>query len=141
MKIRFHGQEVRVRLGLSEVAALCDGRQVQTQLRLGPVPSAQLSFIVRPARVSMLEAHFTGGNLLLQVPETLLHGWLDDTREGFERRQHIVGDTTLLLKLEKDYACMHPKEDDSSHENTFEWARLDVTAMPPALNPDGTQDD
>ena len=60
---------------------------------------------------------------------------------GFERRQHIVGDTTLLLKLEKDYACMHPKEDDSSHENTFEWARLDVTAMPPALNPDGTQDD
>lgn len=138
MKIRFHGQEVRFRLGLAEVAALCDARQVQTQMFLGP--NAKLSFIVRPSDIPEIKASFVRGGLLVLIPHTLLEGWLNDSREGFERTQPLFDETSLKIKIEKDYACLHPKEDDPS-ENTFEWARQDVTAMPQALSPHGKLDD
>lgn len=135
MKIRLHQQEVRIRLGLTEVAALCDGRQVHTQLKLGLEPSQLLSFMLRPDEVVVMDATYIGGTLLVRVPKELLQGWLEDGREGFEQVQYFDRETALTILVQKDYSCTHHDEHRQNTNrtdppaDTFEWSRVE-TAMP-----------
>jgi len=125
MKCRFHNNEIRIRLALAEVAALCDGREVRTQVRMGPEPHQVLSFEVRPDRIPMMQLDYTAGNVLVRVPVTLLEGWLQDAREGFSRQQYVDDSTTLNIILQKDYVAQ-PLLNEPDGEDTFEWNKAEL---------------
>jgi hypothetical protein len=146
MKIRFHQQEVRVRLGLTEVAALCDGRQIHSQLVMGPLPEQTISFVVRPEHSTKASISYTPNNFIINMPLPWLAGWLDDSREGFEHMQQVTRNHHVRVLVQKDYICRHPEDDEKDMAaqfeggDTFEWNRADVTAFPFA-NPKGGDHD
>ena len=120
MKIRIKGNTVRLRLTKTEVENFGKDGVVEENTQFEP--DSALTYSLKKADCSELEASFSGGNIEVRVPQNMATEWVNTEKVGMG--SHNESDKTLQILIEKDFACLaervgedesdmfpHPEED------------------------------
>ena len=125
MKLRIKGDSLRLRLTKGEVSQLDTGGMVEDQVRFGG--GAALVYRLRSdARVGALTASFVQGAVEIRVPEKSAHSWAHSNEVTLAGAQPISAGDELRIMVEKDFACLAPREGEDESDN-FENPTLDKT--------------
>jgi hypothetical protein len=121
MKLRIQDNSIRLRLSQSDVHQLVHEGLVSGACRF-PINTLKYT-ILHNELTSALQADFLEKEIKVWMPSSLVNGWDQDDRVGFD-----AYDTNgLYILIEKDFQCLQPRpnEDesdlytnpDSSHKN------------------------
>ncbi|WP_221390696.1 DUF7009 family protein [Dyadobacter sp. NIV53] len=112
MKIRIHGNSVRVRLSKTEVELLSDQGHLEECTSFG---STHFSYaLTQSIEVNELTATFADNQITMLVPATFLEDWAINNIVGFEANMPINDTEFLYLLLEKDFKCLDNTTEDQS---------------------------
>lgn len=114
MKLRTKSGSIRLRLTRSEVEAFARTHRVEEVVVIGP--GAELRFaLVASDAAQEVTARMSEGWIEVQVPSALAVEWTSTERVGFSATQRVTADGTLVILVEKDFACLEPRkgEDDA----------------------------
>jgi hypothetical protein len=109
MKLRIRDNSIRMRLSRSEVDTMAgDGLVAATLAFPG---GAKLVYCVEssPACVDPVAA-FENGELSLRLPESTVKQWAESEEVSIAAEQVLDGGDVLTLLVEKDFACLAPRE-------------------------------
>ncbi|HLF09598.1 MAG TPA: hypothetical protein VJA26_00150 [Gammaproteobacteria bacterium] len=112
MKLRIRGNSVRIRVSKSEVAQIEASGFAEDVVRFSP--RSALRYRVEVKASGPAAAEFDGSQLRVALPKKAVARWLGPNEVSIEAEQD-VGDGVLKILVEKDYACLAPRdsEDDS----------------------------
>ena len=113
MKLRIKGDTLRLRLTQTEVKELSTGKDVVSQTRLDPVSTFTVSLTAWNLEVPSVELQ--DQTLQIQVPATHVGNWANSDDEGLEYRIENGSDSGLMLWVEKDFACLTPRADETDN--------------------------
>jgi hypothetical protein len=118
MKLRIHKNSLRLRLGPSEIARLLAQGRIEETIHFAPGGGAQLTYAleVAPAGENELTARCRPQEIAVLVPNALAQQWADGDAVGIGGKIG-VGDSTLEILVEKDFACIDRKAE--LNEDTF----------------------
>ena len=121
MKLRFHGDSLRLRLSQAEVTLLAETGRVQDTLTFAPGQTLSYSLETGAA----VAAAFDGRRISIVVPAAAAKHWMESDEAGIEG-----GSGPLKVLVEKDFQCLHSREEDAdafpnpiASENPNESAR------------------
>jgi hypothetical protein len=125
MKLRIKGDSLRLRLTKGEVSQLDTGGTVEDQVRFGG-GAALVYRLKSDAEVHALTASFVQGAVEIRVPRSSAHSWANSSEVTLAGAQPISAGDELKIMVEKDFACLAPREgeDESDH---FENPTVDKT--------------
>jgi len=109
MKLRILDNSIRLRLSRTDVAELRDRGLLRCRVDFPGGNAFCYSLESTPANVAPT-ARFEDGELLVRVPETSVREWADSERVSIEGQEGIDSATTLSILVEKDFACLSPRE-------------------------------
>ncbi|MEJ1960669.1 MAG: hypothetical protein WDO56_03630 [Gammaproteobacteria bacterium] len=125
MKLRIKGDSLRLRLTKGEVSQLDSGGTVEDQVRFGD--GAALIYRLRTdARAAALTASFAQGAVEIRVPAEAAHSWANSNEVTLAGAQPISAAEELRIMVEKDFACLAPRENEDESDN-FENPTVDKT--------------
>ena len=121
MKLRIHGNSLRLRLSQSEVAQFSktgfveDGTQFAPGVRLAYSIESSSSL---PAPLASFQDHW----LRIQVPSAAATEWFTTDRVAISADQPIEADKALSILIEKDFQCLHggAERDPDAYPNPIE---------------------
>ena len=117
MKLRIRGNSIRLRLSQTEVSSLEAGGSVSDRIVFAP--GAHLTYqLVVDAAADATRASFENGNVTVTLPNTVLRNWLAPAEVSIHGRQELGGGEELTILVEKDFACLEPREGEDQ-ENLF----------------------
>ena len=130
MKLRIHGNSIRIRLKQSEMAGLGQDGRAEDRIELGldialayeiricdPVDQVAVDQVpVDQVPVDQVAVSFEGHKIEVSVPRNLAEPWLKTEQVGIEA-EVPTSSGTLKVLLEKDFKCLHreSKEDGSDY--------------------------
>jgi hypothetical protein len=106
MKLRIHGNSVRVRLTQTEVARLAKGERIE-QTTAFSATSKLISSIEPSSSAATASAEFDGLRLAIFLPSKHAIHWASSSEVGIEINQPCGGSASLSLLVEKDFECLH----------------------------------
>ena len=109
MKLRIHGNALRLRVKQGEVAELAAGTTVEERCEL---PGCALIYRLRPG-AGELGLRFADGVIEVGVPAAVVAAWAGSEQVGFGV---TAGNVEVLV--EKDWKCLDSK-DPRDNEDTF----------------------
>jgi hypothetical protein len=115
MKLRIKGPTLRLRLTQGEVQALLDEGVVEERVPF----AAGVSLVYRlrrDAAASEITATFRNGAVEVLVPERNAREWCTTQLVTLAREQPLP-DGALRITLEKDFACLAPREGEDESDN------------------------
>jgi hypothetical protein len=113
MKLRIRGNSVRVRLTRSEVRQLDTGAIVEQVTQIAP--GVELRSAVEPAvNVSVPGVTLSGTSLVVHVPQTVVNQWAQTDEVTISAKQDVVPGTSLQILIEKDFECVHSRNDENA---------------------------
>jgi len=117
MKLRIHGNAVRLRLNQAEVAQFSKTGWIEEALEFGP--DATLTYTLESlASVPAPRAIFRNGVLKIQVPAGVANEWITTDQVGMRGTQEIAAGKQLAILIEKDFQCAHnPEPDPDAYPN------------------------
>ena len=125
MKLRIKGDSLRLRLTKGEVSQLDTDGLVEDQVRFSG--GAALIYRLRSdARAEALTASFTQGAVEIRVPEKSARSWAGSDEVTLAGAQPISASDELRIVVEKDFACLAPREGEDESDN-FENPTVDQT--------------
>jgi len=106
MKLRIHGNSLRLRLNQSEVAQFSKTGFVEDSVQFAPGTSLaytleSLSSLTAPKAV------YANGGLRIQVPGAEAIDWFTSDRVGISGEQPLESGKSLSILIEKDFQCLH----------------------------------
>jgi hypothetical protein len=104
MKLRFHGDSLRLRLSQAEMARLAETGRVQDALTFAPGQTLSYSLETGAA----LAAEFDGRRISIVVPVAAAKHWIESDEAGIGG---VSGPVKVLV--EKDFRCLHSGEEDA----------------------------
>ena len=105
MKLRIQGDSIRLRLTVSEVAAVGRGECVEETTHLGDPP---LSYSLTPeANATAVDAVFDAGTVRVTLPVATARRWAATEEVSLHG---AAGEVSILI--EKDFDCLEPREGD-----------------------------
>ena len=107
MKLRIEGESVRLRLKPIEVAGLQDDQHVSDSITFA---GQKLIYTLQGSDVDTVKASFSGNFITIDVPKDQLTQWAGSDQVGIEAFQQIEKDKELHILIEKDFACLRPRE-------------------------------
>jgi hypothetical protein len=115
MKLRIKGDSLRLRLTRGEVEQLSEEGRVEEHVHFGR--ETELIYRLRsvPSRAT-LGAGFADGVIEIQVSEEAARTWCTTDLVTLDHIQH-QGTTQLKIVVEKDWACLAPREDEDESDN------------------------
>lgn len=118
MKLRIHKNSLRLRLGPSEIARLLASGRIEETIRFAPGDFAQLTYALElaPADAEDLSVRYVLSEIAVIVPQAQAQQWADGNAVGISGKIS-VGEDTLELLVEKDFACVDRKPE--LNEDTF----------------------
>lgn len=116
MKLRMKGDSIRFRLTRSEVSRLASGGCVQEAVRFGPGPGQRLRYGLSCGEEGSIQARFLENEIEVVVPTALAKSWASSERIGLEAVQAAGPDSRLRILIEKDLACLSPREDEDESD-------------------------
>lgn len=114
MKLRIKGNTLRLRLTQSEVGEfVATGRFAET---VGLAPD-ELVYSIEKSDSDTVLGQFADGKLTVFVPVSIADEWAEGELIGFEAKQPIDDENELHIIIEKDFACLTPRdgEDTADH--------------------------
>lgn len=109
MKLRIKDNSVRLRLTQSEVARCSLGQSVSGQTRFAA--GGEFRYALVCSDDASISAQFADHALTVSVPAEQAMRWADSDRVSLAA-QLPVADGTLSILIEKDFACLSPREGD-----------------------------
>ena len=112
MKLRIHGDSIRLRLSRSEVASFAESGRVEDTVRFGH--GAALRYVLESAKnARSTRARFDVDTIRITVPEEAARQWTATDEVSIEAEQSLEGQHQLSIVIEKDFQCIHkPGEQD-----------------------------
>ncbi|MBV8894469.1 MAG: hypothetical protein JO053_09365 [Acidobacteria bacterium] len=107
MKLRIHGNSIRLRLSQTEVAEFGSAGRVDSSLDFGGGVHLSYSLVADDA-VRELAARFEGGDISILIPSRIAEGWVGGDQVGISGEQ-AAGDAALRILIEKDFTCLVPR--------------------------------
>ena len=104
MKLRFHGDSLRLRLSQAEMARLAETGRVEDTLTFAPGQSLSYSLETGP----VLAVAFDGQRISIVVPAAAAKHWMESNEAGIEGASG-----PLKVLVEKDFRCLHSGEEDA----------------------------
>ena len=109
MKLRIRDNAIRLRLMRGEVEELRNDGLVSA--RTGFPGGRTFSYVVESSPASVKPAAFFSDNIVtVRIPETTVLAWATSEQVSIEAEQTLDDGETLHLLVEKDFACLAPRE-------------------------------
>ncbi len=108
MKLRIHGDSLRLRLTRSEVAEFAASGSVKSKICF--VGGGALHYSLIRSSVDSLAANFTGNEVVVEVPAALAASWPSSDEVTMSGSVHLADGTMLEVIVEKDFQCLHKGE-------------------------------
>ena len=103
MKLRIHGNALRLRLDSSEVAQLQETGMCTESLRFAP--GSQLTYTLETSsQVTAMDAQYQQDCIRILLPLDLAQEWAESDRVSLSLHHTEVGPSLLI---EKDFPCVH----------------------------------
>lgn len=109
MKLRVRDNSIRLRLTQSEVEQVRSDGLVRGRVPFGGSYSFDYVLESSPATVKA-EAHMSNNVLTVRIPEVDIHAWADSEEVSISASQILDGGDHLSILVEKDFACLAPRE-------------------------------
>lgn len=111
MKLRIRDNSIRLRLTRTEVDVVRERGILRASLAF---PSGQsLEYVLESSPASVAPtAEFEGGRVLIRLPESAVLEWAGSEQVGIVGEQPVDNEVTLKILVEKDFACLSPREDE-----------------------------
>lgn len=109
MKIRMRGNSIRLRLTQSEVAEFGEKGSIEEGIDFGG--GRKLIYAVRTkSGAETTSAEFKENRIVITIPEETARQWAGSNEVGINAGQDIGNGGILRLLIEKDFACLQPRE-------------------------------
>src|SRR5690606_14115561 len=108
MKLRIRGNSVRIRLSQIELEQLAEGGIAEDRIRF--TRDAELAYRVKVAPGGDVRAELGPSGVTVTLPKASLDRWLDPEEVSIRAEQPIDDHETLAILVEKDFACLVPRE-------------------------------
>ncbi len=120
MKLRLHGNQLRLRVSQSEVAQLAETGVVKETVTFAP--GQTLSYTLEASAAATVGAVFEEGQIKVTLPRPEVTHWIQSDQVGIEGSSG-----PLSLLVEKDFQCLHGSspEDADSFPNPLVKSSLD----------------
>jgi hypothetical protein len=106
MKLRIHGNSLRLRLNQSEVSQFSKTGFVEDSLQLGP--GANFAYTLESSSsIPAPHASYQNGWFRIQVPAAVGIEWFTTDRVSIAGEQPLANGKTLSILVEKDFQCLH----------------------------------
>jgi hypothetical protein len=115
MKLRIKGATLRLRLTQGEIGALLEEGLVEERVPFAPGVSLVYR-LRRDAGAGEISASFRNGVVEILVPEGTARGWCTSELVTLAHEQALP-DGALRITLEKDFACLAPREGEDESDN------------------------
>lgn len=109
MKLRIRDNSVRLRLERSEVDTLRDENRVAASTRF----AEGIEFVYAVESDTDCDspaAIFAASTIVVRLPAAAVSKWADSEQVSLEGEQVVDGNSTLAILVEKDFACLAPRE-------------------------------
>ena len=116
MKMRVRGNSIRLRLTQSEVAEFGEKGLVTETIEFGGENKLIYALESR-ADAETVKADFEDNRIVITVPQTQAKHWAKSGEVGIEEKQDTGDDKVLRLLIEKDFACLEPREGEDDADN------------------------
>lgn len=111
MKLRLHGNSIRLRLNQAEVAQFSKTGYVEETIQFGP--GVSLSYILEScSKIATPQARFQNGELRVQVSCSASKVWVTTDQVGISGEQTLANGKPLTILIEKDFKCVHNGDPD-----------------------------
>jgi hypothetical protein len=115
MKLRIRDNSVRLRLTRSEVDALRQDGLVSSKIEFPG--SREFNYMVESSPASVNPGAFLSDNVLtVRLPETTVLAWGASEQVTIDGEQLLDDGQRLSILVEKDFACLVPREDEDDAE-------------------------
>src|SRR5580658_7685054 len=106
MKLRIHGNSLRLRLSQSEVSQFSKTGFVEDSVQFGP--GANFAYTLESSSsIPAAQASFQNGWLKIQVPAAVGMEWFTTDLVGIAADQPLESGKHLSILIEKDFQCLH----------------------------------
>ncbi|MGD0298533.1 MAG: hypothetical protein ABSE86_15625 [Bryobacteraceae bacterium] len=121
MKLRLHGNSLRLRLNQAEVAQFSKTGYVEESIEFAP--SASLCYILESSsKITTPRAVFQNCELRIQIACAAAKEWATTDRVGISGEQSLPNGKPLSILIEKDFKCMHGDDIDAdAYPNPLEF--------------------
>jgi hypothetical protein len=114
MKLRIHGNSLRLRLSQPEVAQFSKTGFVEDRAQFAPGVSFTYT-IETSSTLAAAEASYQDHWLRVQVPAAVANKWYTTDEVSISAEQPVEPGTTLSILIEKDFQCLHGGEERDPH--------------------------
>jgi hypothetical protein len=110
MKLRIHGNSIRLRLSQTDVAQFRDTGSVESAIDFGG-DGGRLTYRLESDENSrQVSVSFNDGEIVISLPKETAVNWAHSDEVGIEAdRQLNDGNGALQILIEKDFACLNPR--------------------------------
>src|SRR5450755_3551666 len=115
MKLRLRADSLRLRLTRPEVQQLAQSGSVEERVHITP-PGILVYRLKRTKTAATLGATYENGVVEIQIPEDMARAWCASELVTLAHVQPH-GEVRLRIVVEKDYACLAPREDEDETDN------------------------
>jgi hypothetical protein len=112
MKLRIHGNAIRLRLSRPEVVQFSTGSRVESSVQF-PDGSALVYALEQDPAARDLIARYDGRAIIVSAPRSLIAAWAESDQVGMSK-----SDGQLEIVVEKDFQCLH-KGDAAKDPNAY----------------------
>jgi hypothetical protein len=112
MKLRIRGNSVRLRVSQTELSQLARTGYAADAVRFGPRAALEYRLEIGPH--DRVQAEFEGDVLTVRLPGVQFERWLDPGEIAITASQDIGAGDSLAILIEKDFACLAPRDEDQS---------------------------
>ena len=109
MKLRVLDNSIRLRLTQGEVNTVSDTGLVRGRVAFATGQAFEYVLESSPATVAA-EADFSNSILTVRIPESEIKQWASSEQVSIDNTQSLAGDKSLRILVEKDFACLAPRE-------------------------------
>lgn len=106
--MRVRGNSIRLRLTQSEVEQFEKKGLVEEIIEFGE--RALIYALESSAKAEKVEAEFKDNRIVVIIPQNDAKRWANSNQVGIKTEQNISVNKTLRLLIEKDFACLEPRE-------------------------------
>lgn len=115
VKLRIQDNSIRLRLTRTEVERLNDDGDV-TATASFPGGSSLRYAVRRSAGARKLAARFDAAGITVTIPAHTVRDWAETEQVSIEGDETLEGSNTLAILIEKDFACLKPREGDDESD-------------------------
>jgi hypothetical protein len=114
MKLRIHGNSLRLRITRPELDRLMNEGRIEESIRLGPGDHSSLVYALEhSATTSAPTVRFAGSSLEVLIPTAQAQQWSLGEDAGIYASVELGANGALELIIEKDFACLHGSEEEN----------------------------